>query len=113
MDPLSAVPERIVLQSFLCKDHDFEELELESLGLSHAIIGVIVKRNGSTIRKLGIRNFEHTVLLWGTNRPASHFKCIPSQLILSISKYCPHLRALELDLNEIDITGVSQPPSQN
>ena len=49
MDPWSAVPERIVLQSFLCKDHNFEELELESLGLSHAMIGVIVKRNGSTI----------------------------------------------------------------
>lgn len=112
MDPWSAVPERIVLQSFLCKGHDFEELDLESLGISHAIIGVIVTSHGSTIRKLRIHNFEHAVLLWGT-QPVPQFKSTPSHLILSICKYCPHLRSLELDLTELDIAGVSESPLQN
>lgn len=104
MDPWSAVPERIVLQSFLCKGHDFEQLELESLGISHAIIGVIIKSNGSAIRKLRIHNFEHAVLLGGA-QPVPQFKSLPSHIILSICKHCPHLRSLELDLTETDITG--------
>lgn len=113
MDPWSAVPERIILQSFLCKDHDFEELELDSLGISHAIIGAIVKRNGSTIRKLRIRNFEHAVIPWGGNQPVLQLKSIPSQIIRNICSFCPHLRSLELDLAETDITGVSEFPSQD
>ena len=113
MDPGSAATERIILQCFLCKDHDFEELELDSLGISHAIIGAIVRRSGSAIRKLRIHNFEHAVYLGGGNQPVPQLKSIPSQIIRNICSYCPHLRSLELDLAETDITGVSEFPSQD
>lgn len=113
MDPWSAVPERIILQSFLCKAHDFEELDLESLGITSAIIGAIIKSNGITIRRLRIHNFERAVLLSRTIQPVPQFKSIPSHIIRSICNYCPHLRSLEIDLAEIDITGVSRPFSQN
>ncbi len=107
-NPWSAVPERITLQSFLCRDHDFEELELDSLGISHAIIGAIVKKNGSTIRKLRIHNFEHAVRHRTGHQPVPQFKSVPTQIIRNICFYCPHLRSLELDLTETGITGVSE-----
>lgn len=81
---------------------------MESLGVSRAIIGVIVKRNGSTIRKLHIHNLEQAVLLWRTDQPVPQCESsIPSHVILSIWSYCPHLRSPELDLTKTDITGHS------
>lgn len=84
-----------------------------SLGILHATIGVIVKRNASTTPRLRIQNFEHAVLIWGTDQPVPQFKSIPSHVILSIWKLCPHIRSLVLDRTETDITAVSETPSQN
>lgn len=111
--PWPAVYERTILQAFLCKDHDFKELELESLGISYANIDMIVKRNGGTLRKLRIHNFEHAVFFGSINKPVLQVRSIPSKIISSICSCCPNLRSLELDLTETDITGVSGTPSQN
>ena len=109
MDPWTAVSERLVLQSFLCKRHRLEELELESVGIPHAIVGKIVERNGRTIRKLRIHTLEHAVFVPGNKQPAPQSTSIPSYVISSIQRYCTHLRSLELDLTETDISGVSNP----
>ena len=112
-DPWSAVSERMILQSFLCRGHDFEELELESLGLSHAMIRTVVKNTGATVRKLRIHNFEHAAIPLSTNQPVPLFKSVPAHIILSLANYCSHLHSLELDLAETDITGVSEPSSHS
>lgn len=103
-----ALPDGWQLESFLCKGHGLQELELESLGISYEIVRPIVQINGATIRKLRFHNFEHAVLLPGSRQPILLFKSIPSHIIHSIWSFCPHLQSLELDLDETDITRVSE-----
>ena len=113
MDLWSAVSERSILETFLCKGHGFDELELESLGIPYAIVGMIFKENGSTIRKLRLHNFEHAVLCRSHSQPVPQFKSIPLNIIYRIRSCCPNLPSLELDLTETDIIGVSEfrPPN--
>lgn len=112
---LSAISDRIQIESFLCKGHSLQELELESLGISYDVVRQIVQSNGDTIRKLRFHNFEHAILLLGCRQPVLQFKSIPPHIIHSIWSYCPHLQSLELDLTETDITTVSgiHPPTPN
>ena len=108
IDPWPPASGQIVLGCFLCKGHGFEELELESLGIPHSIVGRIVKNNGSTIRKLRLHNFEHAILQQGSSQPVSQLNSIPWNVIDRIRTCCPHLQSLELDLTETDIIGVSE-----
>lgn len=104
-----AVSEKIILQSFLCGGHGFEELELESLGIFNTTIDDTVKSNsGSTIRKLRLHNLEHYVFTRGTNQPVPRLRSTPFPTILNICRYCTHLQSLELDLTETDIISVSE-----
>lgn len=112
---LRAVSDRIQIESALCKGYGLQELELESLGISHEIIKPIVKSNGDTIRKLRLHKFEHGILTQSYRQPVLQFKSIPPHIIHSIWSFCPHLQSLELDLTETDITRVSgsHPPTPN